>query len=305
MDNKNRIIFEKVNLPKLVKEYTVVDMHMHTKHSDGINKLSAIIKKAKKLGIGVAITDHNKIKGAVEAENYKGILIIPGIEVTPKEGTHMLIYFYDVEDLKEFYKDSVKPYKGPDTMSPLSLHLEELIDRARKYKTLIILAHPYSTAFTGICNHHFLKKNLDKIFRKVDGVEVINSENLHKWNAKSAFFGFNLDKSVTAGSDGHTLYHMTKAITYSDCKPDRKSFLDAVKKKNNKVIGKEIDMLRKITSQSFKLKTNLRNYPDIIEKNIRYNYNILSSKRKTLTDNVKILNMKVITRLKNGNNKEK
>ena len=81
--------------------------------------------------------------------------------------------------------------------------------------------------------------------------------------------GFNLGKSITGGSDGHSLKHMGKVVCYSNCQPNRKAFLDAVKQKENKVIGKEIDILRKVTSSSFKLKTNFKNYPDLVEKNLR------------------------------------
>ena len=35
----------------------------------------------------------------------------------------------------------------------------------------------------------------------VDGVEVINSENLNRWNMKSTVLGFNLSKIITGGSD--------------------------------------------------------------------------------------------------------
>jgi hypothetical protein len=96
----------------------------------------------------------------------------------------------------------------------------------------------------------------------VDGVEVINSSNLKKWNLRCALLGFNLDKAITGGSDGHSIKHMGRAVSVADCQPDPRAFLDALKKKQNKVIGKEIDILRKVTSNGLKLRTNLKNYPD-------------------------------------------
>jgi len=287
MDEKNKVLFEKPKINELKKEHTVVDIHFHTRYSDGINQVKAIVSKAKKLGIGVAITDHNTIKGAVEIDNYKSILNIPGIEVSSKEGAHILIYFYDIESLKKFYKNDVKPFMGNDIMSQISLKMEEIIKRARGFKCVIILPHPYCGGYAGICNHSFHKEKLKKILEKVDGVEVINSENIHKWNLKSAVLGFNLNKGVTGGSDGHTLFHMGKVVTYAECKKNRKAFLDAVKKGKVKVVGKEIDILRKVTSNSFKLRTNLKNYPDLLEKNIKHGYNLINLRTRMFRERVK------------------
>ena len=287
MDENNKILFEKPKINELKKEYTVVDMHFHTRYSDGINQVKVIVNKAKKLGIGVAITDHNTIKGAIEIDGYKSILSIPGIEVSSKEGAHLLIYFYDIESLKKFYKDNVKPFIGNDIMSQISLKMEEIIKRARRFKSVIILPHPYCGGYAGICNYSFSNEKLKKIFKKVDGVEVINSENIHKWNLKSAVLGFNLNKSISGGSDGHTLFHMGRVVTYAECKKDRKAFLDAIKKGKGKVIGKEIDILRKVTSNSFKLRTNLKNYPDLLEKNIKHGYNLINLRAKMFRDRVK------------------
>ena len=63
--------------------------------------------------------------------------------------------------------------------------------------------------------------------------------------------------------------------------------MDALKKKQNKVIGKEIDILRKVTANGLKLKTNLKNYPDLVEKNIKYSCQVINSKSKTFRDRVK------------------
>jgi len=287
MDNKNRIQFKKPNLEELIRQYTVVDLHFHTNYSDGSNSIEEIAKRSRELGIGVAITDHNEIKGAVEIDSYKDILSIPGVEITSKEGTHILIYFYDVESLKQFYKNDVKPYMGDVVMSSTSLRMEEIIKRAQAFKTVTIFPHPYSPVFTGIFNSFFSKERLDWLFNMIDGVEVINAGNLKKWNLKCALLGFNIDKAITGGSDGHTLTHMGRVVSYASCKKNRKAFLDTVKKKQNKVIGKEINMLKKFTSNGRKMRTNIKNYPDIVEKNLKYGYTVINLKSKILKDNVK------------------
>ena len=74
--------------------------HFHSHYSDGYNSVNAIATRARKLNIGVAITDHNEIKGAVELEKYGCVLNIPGIEITSVEGTHLLVYFYEIDSFK-------------------------------------------------------------------------------------------------------------------------------------------------------------------------------------------------------------
>lgn len=287
MDATNRIQFKKPNLPELIRQYTVVDLHFHTHYSDGNNSIEEIAKRSRELGIGVAITDHNEIKGAVEIDSYKDILSIPGIEITSKEGTHVLVYFYDVKSLKQFYKNDLKPFLGDTVMSSTSLEMEEIIKRAGAFKTLTVFPHPYSPVFTGIYNSYFPEERLNQLFKMIDGVEAINSGNLKKWNLKCALLGFNLNKAITGGSDGHTLVYLGKVVCYAQCKNTRKAFLDAVKKKQNKVIGKEINMLRKVTSNGRKIRTSLKNYPDIVEKNLKYGYTVINLKSKRLKDNVK------------------
>jgi predicted metal-dependent phosphoesterase TrpH len=287
MIDNHRIKFERPNLAELTKENTVVDLHFHSHYSDGFNTVEAIATKAYDLGIGIAVTDHNEIRGAVEIDGYQGIFSIPGIEMTSREGTHILIYFYQIDALEAFYSDHLVPYMGNDIMSSTALEMEEIIKRARKFKTVIIFPHPFCGVYTGIQNSYFSQERLERIFSSVDGVEVINAENMNKSNLRSALLGFNLGKGITGGSDGHRISQMGKVVTYAACKPSRKAFLDAVKKKNTKVVGKEIDLIHKVTSNGVKLRNNIKNYPDLVEKNLKYSYTVINSKSKEIKENVK------------------
>jgi predicted metal-dependent phosphoesterase TrpH len=286
MEETNRIIFEKPDIPELVNKYTVVDMHFHTAYTDGRNSVNAIVRHVRKLGVGIAITDHNDIQGALDINRRRDILSIPGIEVTSSEGSHLLVYFYSIKDLKSFYTHDVRPYMGKEIMSSLSLPMEEIIPRARALNSLIVFPHPFCAAFTGICNYQFPPSRLNSLLELVDGVEVINAENINKWNLRCAVMGFNLNKSITGGSDGHNLHHLGSVVSFADCKKNRKSFLDSVKKKQNKVVGKEINILRKMRSNSLKLKSSIRNYPDLMQKNIRYGYSMINSKSINVKNNI-------------------
>jgi predicted metal-dependent phosphoesterase TrpH len=287
MIDDHRIQFERPNLAELIKQNIVVDLHFHSHYSDGHNTVAAIAKKARDLGIGIAITDHNEIRGAVEIDRYPDVFSIPGIEMTSKEGTHILIYFYSMDNLEAFYSDDVIPYMGNDIMSSTTLEMEEIIKRARKFKTVIIFPHPFCGVYTGIQNSYFSEDRRERIFPMIDGVEVINSENMNKSNLRSALLGFNLNKGITGGSDGHRVSQMGKVVTYAPCKRSRKAFLDAIKKKKTKVVGKEIDLIHKVTSNGVKLRSNIKNYPDLVEKNLKYSYTVINSKSKEIKENVK------------------
>lgn len=67
------------------------DLHIHTTHSyDGTASVPAVLSRAKQIGLDViAITDHDEIDGALEAMQLAsqiGIEVIPGIEISTKEG---------------------------------------------------------------------------------------------------------------------------------------------------------------------------------------------------------------------------
>lgn len=275
MDNLNRIQFESPDLEALISRNTVVDLHFHSHFSDGADAVVDIAKRARELGIGVAITDHNAIDGAVELDGYDDVFSIPGIEVTSSEGTHVLVYFYRIDDLEAFYTADIKPFMGPTVMASIDLNVASIVRRARQYNSVVIFPHPYSAAFTGICNHSFSDAHLDRLLKMADGVEVINSENLKRWNLKSALLGFNLNRAITGGSDGHSVQQMGSAVTYANCDRSRKAFLDAVSRQAVKVVGTESKLLIKIQSNSAKLKNSINNYPDLVEKNIRYGKSLI------------------------------
>ena len=280
MTKPNRVAFERPSFSELTRDYTVVDMHFHSRYSDGFNDIKSIVHRARKLGIGIAITDHNEIKGAIKLGKIKDILTIPGIELTSKEGSHLLVYFYDCGSLRDFYKIHVKPFMGKGVMASTSLEMEEIVRRARKYECLVIFPHPFCAVYTGVCNPIFSKQRQATLFDMVDGVEAINAGNLKKWNLQCAVLGFNLGKSMTGGSDGHNLFQMGKAVTYTEYVTDRIAFLDEIKKARNWVVGKEIDLLRKVTSNGYKIRSNIKNYPHVLGKNVRFSYTVLNSKSR-------------------------
>jgi len=286
MDSINRIQFTTPELEQLTATHTVVDLHFHSVHSDGTDSVEQIANRARQLGIGIALTDHNAIAGAVEIDTYEDLFTVPGIEITSNEGTHVLVYFYEIEDLKTFYAVDVEPYLGSTVMSSIKKDIRTIIENAKKYKSIVVFAHPHSAAFTGICNHSYSPNQLDRLLKMADGVEVINSENLKRWNLKSALLGFNLNRVITGGSDGHSVKQMGSAVTYSRCRGDRKAFLDALSRGDVKVVGTESKLLKKLQSNGTKLKNTFNNYPDLVEKNIRFSKSVIQFQARQVTEQI-------------------
>ncbi len=287
MFSNDRVLFDRPDLTVLTQSHTVVDLHFHTHYSDGLNSVSKIAQRAKKLNIGIAITDHNDIRGALEMDRHEDIFSIPGIEITSAEGSHLLLYFYETEQLRRFYQDQVAPNMGPGVMSSLRLPMAQIIERARQYECLVIFAHPFCALYTGICNLQFSPEQLEELFQMVDGVEVVNANNLNRWNLRCTVLGFNLGKAMSGGSDGHALNHMGRAVTYAKVPRNRRDFLDALRRRANQVVGKEITLLRKVTSNGLKLRSNLNNCPDLMEKHLRYSCKVINFKSRNLRSNVK------------------
>jgi len=277
IEDNHRVVFERPALKALADSYTVVDLHFHSRYSDGFNPIDAIAKRARKLGIGIAVTDHNAIGGAVEMAGYKDILSIPGIEVTSREGAHILVYFYTVNDLIDFYEIEISPWLGKNVMTSCAMSMESIISSARKHNGVIVFPHPYCTMYTGICNPVFNEKRRASLLGKSDGVEVINGGNVHRWNLNAAVLGFNMNTALTAGSDGHNLFQMGSAVTYAACANDPAAFLDAVREKTTWTIGKEVGFLRKVTANSLKIRSSLKNSTDLFGKSMRYSAALINA----------------------------
>ena len=91
-----------------------IDLHIHSKNSDGADTVEELIPKIKESGVEVfALTDHDRTDGwatASEFANELGLSFIPGIEITTEGrvpdgfgetdvfGIHLLAYLPNAED---------------------------------------------------------------------------------------------------------------------------------------------------------------------------------------------------------------
>jgi predicted metal-dependent phosphoesterase TrpH len=170
-----------------MSEFWRVDFHTHTVHSkDGLTAVRAYIEAARRAGLQrVAVTDHNVLRGALEAFSLAPDLIIPGEEIMTREGE--LLGFYVREEI-------------PKGLSP-----ESAISRLREQGAAVSVSHPFDRFRRGAWNPDALAR----IAPLVDAVEGFNARCLiaaDNRNASDFARGRNLP--VTAGSDAHAAFEL-------------------------------------------------------------------------------------------------
>jgi predicted metal-dependent phosphoesterase TrpH len=158
-----------------------LDLHVHSFYSrDAIGSPKDIIKYVKKRGLnGIAITDHNTIKGSIEALKHssENFIVIPGLEVSTSDG-HLIAL-----NVKKNIKNG--------------LSLEETIENIINLGGIPIVPHLFRS-LSGI-----KKEKLKKIHNKISAIEVFNSCCPIKNNIKTAGIAEILDLGGTGGSDSH------------------------------------------------------------------------------------------------------
>jgi predicted metal-dependent phosphoesterase TrpH len=162
------------------------DFHIHSKYSyDSIMEPIKILKLSKKMGYDiVSITDHNCIKGSLEAKKYEkeiGIEVVIGEEISTNVG--------DIIGLN--INEQI-----------ISKDCLEVLDNINEQGGMSILPHPFM-------NH----KNVEKIASKVDIIEIWNSQSKKVDNNKAEELSLIYKKPPIAGSDAHIYYEIGNAMT--------------------------------------------------------------------------------------------
>ncbi|HJJ48220.1 MAG TPA: PHP domain-containing protein [Methanocorpusculum sp.] len=157
------------------------DLHVHTSASaDGHCAVEDVLRHAKDAGLdAVAITDHDSVESAKKALALDSpVLVIPGIEVSTKQG-HVLLL-------------------GTTEMFPKGEDALETIHKGREAGCLVIIPHPY---------HHFrhaVGLHSKQALIDADALEGYNSRYYTQGsNKKAVRTAKRLKKPVTAGSDAH------------------------------------------------------------------------------------------------------
>jgi predicted metal-dependent phosphoesterase TrpH len=173
-----------------------VDLHCHTAASeDGYIKLDNLLEACDRRGIAkVAITDHNTIKGALEAASRWPNRIIPGLEIMTSRGE--LIAYYVYEPVKQ-------------GLEPL-----ETIQILKAQGAVISVSHPFDIWRNG----GWTKSWLLEILPYLDAIEVFNAHCISNLpNQRAQTFARKHGLAGTAGSDAHASYEIGMAgLTLAD-----------------------------------------------------------------------------------------
>lgn len=186
--------FENYLLKKLKKFMIKLDLHIHSQYSeDGIGSPKEIIKVLQKRGLhGMAITDHNNVKGGLEAKKIapKDFIVIPGAEISTKNG-HIIAL-----NIKENVKKN--------------LSVEETVEKIIELGGTPCVPHVFRS-MSGI-----KMDNLKKIIPKISTIEVFNSCSDLKTNLKAMKIAKNLNLSGIGGSDSHIPEYVGYGFTTID-----------------------------------------------------------------------------------------
>lgn len=174
------------------------ELHCHSTYSDGHMSPKEILMLAKKEKIDiVAITDHNEINGALEAEKTRkpgDPFIIPGIELTTSYG-HLLAYFI--------------------RRKIVSKNFDDMINEIHDQGGLAIMAHPIHIPILRQIRGKDIKFPPEDKLKLADGIETYNAESGKKANEEALKLAKRLNtKTQTAGSDAHFLSEIGTAKTY-------------------------------------------------------------------------------------------
>jgi predicted metal-dependent phosphoesterase TrpH len=171
-----------------------LDLHIHSQYSeDGAGTPEEIIKSLKKKGLnGMAITDHNTVKGGLKALKLapKDFIVIPGIEISTSDG-HMLAL-----NVKE------------DVTRDLTV--EETVEQIIDMGGTPVVPHLFRN-MSGIRTN-----NLKKIYKKIPTIEVYNACSLAQTNLKITKIAKELDLGGIGGSDSHHPEYVGYAYTTVD-----------------------------------------------------------------------------------------
>lgn len=197
------------------------DFHTHTKYSkDGSIDPEDIVKVSIKKGLsGIAITDHDNIKGALKTKKYQNenFMVLIGSEITTNRGEVIGLFLQDEIHSHDFH---------------------EVIDKVKDQNGLISLPHPYDDI-----RRNGVTPNESDI-KSLDFIEVFNSRCLRqKYNDKALKFAKNHNLNVIAGSDAHFARELGKAgVVINECS-DEEDIRKALLNGNIEVFGKKSSIL--------------------------------------------------------------
>ncbi len=194
----------------------LVDTHVHTHYSDGIAGIPRIERFCSNRGMGIAVTDHNEIRGAAEIYERERVPVVPGIEVGTEEGIDLLVYFESGEALEDFFIDAVEPYLRTRFMVRSWIRSERCLQVAREMNAFISLAHPFALCRKSLDYQHGRhgKSFVEAVMEGVDAIELHNGGVPRQANLRAKEYALTAGKRLTVGSDSHRVGTIGSCGTY-------------------------------------------------------------------------------------------
>jgi predicted metal-dependent phosphoesterase TrpH len=179
------------------------DLHIHSKYSsDGIMSTKTIIKTAIKNHLnGIAITDHNTIKGGLEAKKYEteDFKVIVGSEIMTNQG----------EVIGLFLSEEI-----------MSKNLIDVLSEIKAQNAIIAIPHPFDEM-----RHSALQPN-EELAQQIDCIEGFNSRCIfQKYNEKAAKYATKHNLPLIAGSDAHFKNEIGNAGIITECEDLREAII--------------------------------------------------------------------------------
>ena len=173
--------------PLAGRPWIVCDLHMHTSWSHDCSiPVPDLLDHASSIGLGaIAVTDHNRFGGAVEASElarHRKLTVIPGEEVKT-DGQGEIIGLFLQEEI------------------PRGMSFADTIAAIRAQGGLVYLPHPFDRLHA-IPDSRTLRRHLADI----DVFEVYNARLIREsFNSEALRFARKYDLTMGAGSDAHVL----------------------------------------------------------------------------------------------------
>jgi predicted metal-dependent phosphoesterase TrpH len=166
-----------------------VDLHMHTDHSyDCATPVEVLLATAQEQGLGaIAVTDHNEISGALEAQ-----------EKASELGTHPPLKVIVGEEVKTASQGEVIGLFIKERI-PRGLSLSQTIAEIKRQGGLVYVPHPFDRMHAVPDYEHLLP-----VLADVDALEVFNPRvAIGAFNDEAVRFAAKYGVIAGAGSDSH------------------------------------------------------------------------------------------------------
>ena len=210
------------------------DLHVHSTYSsDSIITPEDLVFYAKKSGLtAVAVTDHNQVEGARKIAGETDFLIIPGTEVSSRDGHIVGLNVNEV--------------------IPRGLSTDETVDRIHKAGGIAIACHPHAL-FKGSIGQH--------VTAKFDAVETINASSFpfRSASSKAEKLAERFGLPRVAGTDAHYGPVIGCAYTVIDSELNVESILKAIVDGRCEPAGGSISLRMRIQNQGRFFKKYLKN----------------------------------------------